>query len=157
MDSHEATSELHVQFNITVPVLVFAFQDLLLLSLLVRNLPPRTLVACSRRFNQSPILPRTPCSPHSGSQGAGLTSNMAVFLPHVKLWSPPTLSSAWGRPSYPCNGLRTARLRKRGTKEGLHSFRSDSQWCLSAPHVACLPASHGAQMPGASAGCTGRH
>lgn len=85
MDYHEATSELHVQFNITVPFLVFAFQDLLLLSLIVRNLPPRTFVACSRWFNQSPILLRTPCSPHSGSQGAGLTSNMAVFLPHVNL------------------------------------------------------------------------
>lgn len=42
-DNHEATSELRVQSTSTVLAVDFAFQDLLLLSLTVRTLPPRTL------------------------------------------------------------------------------------------------------------------
>lgn len=77
MDNHEAISELHIQSNIIVPVQFLPFQDLLLLSLTVRNLPPGTLDTCGW-FHQSPISPKD----------ALLTSS----------W----LSGCWARPYHGC-------------------------------------------------------
>lgn len=61
IDNHEFTSKLPC--SMSVFILVFPFQYLQLLSLIIRSLPPITLDAFSHWHNQSPILLRTPFSP----------------------------------------------------------------------------------------------
>lgn len=81
------------QSNITVLVQFFSFQDLLLLTLIVRNLLPRMLGPCSGWFHQLLSPKNTLLSPHAGSQGTGLALTMDIFLTQLSLRHLPTATS----------------------------------------------------------------